>query len=404
MPVSLTPVAPADAIAALEARGKALVPSFRWQERYADEHARAFTVAKSVGFDILKDIFAGLEAALKEGTTPKQFSQELTPLLQAKGWWGRRSVLNPEGEMENVQLGSPRRLQLMFDVNMRVSYAAGHWASFERNRAARPFLRYVAIMDENTRPTHAQHHNLVLPIDHPHWKVWAPPCGWNCRCSLQSLSQRDVDRLVKQGVPLKFEPPTIAAFPWENKVTGEVRFVPEGIDPGWDYNPGQAGYMGSVNANLTDKVSRAPLPVMRAGIEERLASADFERFLRAPEGSMPIGILTDDLAQALGAAERARAVALSDDVMRRQLRDQPDLTAADYRRLPGIFADPALVLQDGDRSLLLLKKVGEQWWAAAARSTASGQGLYLENLRGITDAQLARLVGRTGTKVIVDRR
>lgn len=404
MPVQLAAVAPAAAIAALEARGKTLDPSFRWQERYADEHARAFTVAKSVGFDVLKDIHAGLEAALKDGKTPAQFAQELTPLLQAKGWWGRRTVTNPEGEAENVQLGSPRRLQLIFDVNMRVSYAAGHWASFERNRASRPFLRYVAIMDEQTRPSHALHHNLVLPIDHPHWKIWSPPCGWNCRCHLQSLSQRDIDRLQRQGVPLKFEPPIIEAFPFENQVTGEVRFIPEGIDPGWDYNPGRSGYMAVVNSAFTEKVSKAPASMMRAGIEERLASGEFERFVRAPEGAMPIGILPDDFAAPIGAAEKARAVALSADTMRKQIREHGELTAEDYRRLPALIAEPAIVLQDADRSLVMLSEVGGRWWYVVIKSTASGQGLFVSSYRVQPAERIARLLSRPGARVLLDRR
>lgn len=125
---------------------------------------------------------------------------------------------------------------------MRVSYAAGHWASFERNKVARPFLRYVCVLDDRTRPAHRARHNLVLPVDHPYWKLWAPPCGWNCRCTLQSLSQRDVDRLQREGEELKFEPPADTFRNYVNKRTGEVIRVPDGIDPGWAYNPGQAGW------------------------------------------------------------------------------------------------------------------------------------------------------------------
>ncbi len=254
MAIELRPVQPRDAIEALITRGQQLAPSFAWQEVYADLHATMFTVAKSHGHDILEDIFKALLAAIEEGKTYREFAKELTPILKQKGWWGRTRQVNPAtGLVESVQLGSPRRLELIFDANMRVSYAAGHWASFERNKAVRPFLRYVAIMDERTRPTHALHHNLVLPVDHPYWNVWAPPCGWSCRCTLQSLAQADVDAL---GAAARFTPPQISARPLTNKVTGETRVIPDGIDPGWDHNPGKAGFTETLK-----RISEKPDPL-----------------------------------------------------------------------------------------------------------------------------------------------
>lgn len=402
MPIRLEPLAPADAIAALEARGRTLDPSFHWQERYAEDHGRAFTVAKSAGFDILGDIYNGLEAALKEGRTVRQFVDELTPLLQAKGWWGRQAATDPQtGLPTTVQLGSPRRLRLIFDVNMRVSYAAGHWANFERNRKARPFLRYVAIMDEATRPTHALHHNLVLPIDHPHWKVWSPPCGWNCRCTLQSLSQADVDRLRPM---LKFEPPVIDARPWTNKVTGEVRFVPEGIDPGWDYNPGKAGWRGTINTAFAARIAAAPPELRAAGIAERVASSDFQRFLSQPEGDFAVMLLGDDVATAIQAAPKIRAVAMSADTMRKQLRNHPDMVAADYLQLPALGSAPTLAIQDGPRSVVMLRLVGSTWYHAAVKTTASGQALFMTSYRRTNPQRVAQLLARAGVTVLQDNR
>jgi len=263
MAVTLEPLAPAAAIAALIARGRRLDPSFAWQDVFEAEHAEMFTVAKSAGFDINQTIFDAFMKALAEGRTERNFAKDLTTLLQEKGWWGRRMVTDPaSGETVAAQLGSPRRLKTIFDVNMRVSYASGHWANFERNRAARPFLRYVAILDERTRPEHRARHNMVLPIDHPTWNIWAPPCGWNCRCTLQSLSARDVERLQAEGEALFFEPPPDIFRDWLNKRTGAVSRVPVGIDPGWAYNPGKAGHRAAAVA--AEKL---------AGADPRLAAA-----------------------------------------------------------------------------------------------------------------------------------
>ncbi|MEM6381659.1 MAG: phage minor head protein [Pseudomonadota bacterium] len=243
MAADFQPLPPRAAIAALQARGQNLRPSFAWQDVYASLHADMFTVAKSAGHDILDEIFEALLKALEEGSTFEDFADELEPLLRQRGWWGRTTAIDPlTGQNQIVQLGSARRLRTIFDVNMRVSYATGHWNAFEANKDVRPFLRYVAILDDRTRDEHRAMHNLVLPVDHPFWQTFAPPNGWNCRCTLQSLSQRDVDRLIAEGEQLQFEPPDFGTREWLNKRTGETREIPNGIDPGWDYNPGQAGH------------------------------------------------------------------------------------------------------------------------------------------------------------------
>lgn len=249
MTIRFEPVPPLDAIRALQLRGGQLDPSFSWLDQWQRDHAAMFTVAKSTGYDILGDIFAALEKALSEGRTFRDFASELTPLLRAKGWWGRRMMLDPQtGEIVAARLGSARRLRTIFDANMRVSYASGHWANIERHKTRRPWLRYVAILDDATRPTHRARHNLVLKVDDPYWDHWAPPCGWNCRCTLQSLSDRDVARLKRDGERLVFTPPPLDFRPFVNKRTGEVLEVPDGIDPGWDYNPGKAGWRAVLEA------------------------------------------------------------------------------------------------------------------------------------------------------------
>jgi SPP1 gp7 family putative phage head morphogenesis protein len=241
MAVVLKPLAPAEAIAAYGRRRKNLVESFNWQDLFEREHAEAATVAKSAGFDILTDIFKAMDVALEQGGTLDKFSKTLRPVLTDKGWWGRKLDVDPLTDEERVvQLGSLKRLKTIFETNLRVSYAAGHWSAFQRDKASRPFLRYVCILDERTRPAHRARHDLVLPVDHPYWDTWAPPCGWGCRCTLQSLSQRDVDRLRRDGETLKFEPPQDTFRDYVNTRTGEVSRVPDGIDPGWAYNPGKA--------------------------------------------------------------------------------------------------------------------------------------------------------------------
>jgi SPP1 gp7 family putative phage head morphogenesis protein len=352
---------PEDAIKALANRGRNLDPSFSWQDVYAEEHAHAFTVAKSAGFDILADIFRALQKALEEGKTFRDFARELTPLLQDKGWWGRQLVDDPAtGERKVAQLGSTRRLQLIFDANLRVSYAAGHWAHFERGKKGRPWLRYVAIMDERTRPAHAARHNLCLPVDHPYWDKWAPPCGWNCRCTLQSLSDRDVERMRGD---LKFDPPPDDDFAWTNKRTGEIRMIPRGIDPGWDHNPGKSGWSAF---DAAEKLAGAP-PELAAKVNQDLRwlikplGAEFETWFdhaaaggRVDRSVVVAGFLDSPVIDALkshGMSPVSGAITVDQQAVLHMLRDMKasagKVPAVDYlRRLPEIFARPKAVLFD----------------------------------------------------------
>lgn len=369
MAATIAPLRPEDAIRALANRGRTLDPSFAWQDVYAEEHARAFTVAKSAGFDILNDIFTGLRKSLEDGKTFRDFSRELTPLLQAKGWWGRQMVEDPAtGEIGPAQLGSAQRLHLIFDANMRVSYAAGHWANFERGKKARPWLRYVSLLvGENRRPEHVRRHNLCLPVDHPYWDKWGTPCGWGCKCTLQALSDRDVERMRDE---LVFEPPQDEEFAWTNRRTGEIHMIPKGIDPGWDHNPGKSGFTAF---DAAEKLAGAP-PELAAKANQDLRwlikpiGEDFEKWFdqaaaggRVDRSIVVAGFLDSAVIEALrqrGRMPLSGAITIQQGTVGHMMRDfkadankavSPDL----LKTIPSILNKPKAVLVDKNTGVLL---------------------------------------------------
>jgi len=242
--VELRSLPPEEAIRYFEGKGYKI--GFSWQDTWQEEHARAFTVAKAMNYDILQDIRQAMDAAIRDGTTFADFKARLKPTLQEKGWWGKQRMLDPlTGEESLVQLGSTRRLQTIFDVNMRTSYAAGNWERIQRTKAARPYLMYVAVLDGRTRPQHRAWHAIILPVDHPFWETHYPPNGWKCRCTVLQLSQRDLDRDgLKVSTDGEVEDFLAATSEFRNKRTGEVTKVPRGIDPGFAYNAGEARMKG----------------------------------------------------------------------------------------------------------------------------------------------------------------
>jgi SPP1 gp7 family putative phage head morphogenesis protein len=219
-------------------RGKGFATSFSWQELWQSEHDIAFTVAKMMDVDLLRDVRAAVDKAIAEGQTVEQFRDALKPRLVQAGWWGKAEMTDPlTGETQLVQLGSPRRLTTIFETNMRTSYAAGQWAEIQQTKVDSPYLMYDAVDDDRTREEHAAWDGTVLPADDPWWSSHMPPNGWNCRCGVIQLS---ADQAAAMGLAVNDPAPPTELVDYTNPRTGEVSRVPKGVDPGWAYNPGQS--------------------------------------------------------------------------------------------------------------------------------------------------------------------
>ncbi|MFW5837705.1 MAG: phage minor head protein [Desulfovibrionaceae bacterium] len=264
-------------------RAKGLKPGFDHRDVWREEHATSFTVAKAMELDILGDIRAEVDRALADGRTFRDFAKDLTPTLQKKGWWGRKDMIDPlTGETRSVQLGSPRRLRTIYETNMRTARAAGQWERIQRAKEALPYLLYSLGPSREHRPEHVGWHGVLLPVDDPWWTTHYPPNGWGCKCRVRQVSAAEARRLGTHGVPApepeqEIDPDTglptghlkasavkvqTTAPPtnhrqWVNKRTGEVHHVPAGIDPGWEYNVGQAGRLGQAARQYMGKVAAA---------------------------------------------------------------------------------------------------------------------------------------------------
>lgn len=220
-------------------RAKGFRTSFAWQDVWQQEHEAAFTVAKMMDVDLLSDVRAAVDSAIANGETFQDFRKNIEQKLVDAGWWGRKEMKDPAtGETREVQLGSVRRLRTIFRVNMQTAYAAGDWAQIQESKESAPYLMYDAVDDNRTRAEHKAWDGKVLRVDDPWWDTHRPPNGWNCRCSVIQLSQRDVERMGKK---VEDTAPRYANETREyvNPRTGEVSEVPRGVDPGWAYNPGK---------------------------------------------------------------------------------------------------------------------------------------------------------------------
>lgn len=231
----MDPLPPEEAIRFF--RSKGLAASFAWQDVWEAEHARAFTVAKAMERTVLEEIRAALDRAISEGETLDQFREQLTPRLQTLGWWGRQPMTDPQtGETREVQLGSPRRLRTIFEMNVRSAYAAGRWERIEESKALLPLLVYTTAGDERVRPEHQAWDGVCLPVDDPWWETHYPPCDWGCRCTVLQISRRIAER---RGLTPGAPPPRFQPRPWTNPRTGEVTVHESGVAPGFGFNVGR---------------------------------------------------------------------------------------------------------------------------------------------------------------------
>jgi hypothetical protein len=215
---------------------KGLKETFSWQDMMLDEHAHAFTVAKSAGFDVLKDINAAVAKAIEERQDFADFQKGLEPLLKAKGWWGKARQVDPlTGKEIEVQLGSPRRLATIYWANVNTAYAAGEWERTWRTRRVLPYLEYLISTAVHKRPEHLAWVGTVLPVEDEWWDTHYPPNGWYCQCRVRQLSASAARARPRFGET----PEDFGERDFVNKRTGEVTRVPNGIDAGWNHNPGK---------------------------------------------------------------------------------------------------------------------------------------------------------------------
>ncbi len=348
LPSGVTPV---EAIEAFERRtGRRL--TWSWREMHGSEHEVSFTVAKVTDAALLEDIHRAVDDALRNGRSFEEFRARLEPILRAKGWWGRQERPNPvTGEMETVQLGSRRRLRIIYDTNLRVSHKAGQQERIQRLQHARPYLRRVGVLDDRIRPSHRAMHGIILPVDHPFWDTHTPPDGWGCRCRVVQLSDRDLRR---RG--------------WS--VSGDPRGLVAAPDRGWDYRPGAAHVerLGRQAQYLYDRVGELPADAGRAVIDAATAA-------RLREA------MTAEIRQWAGAV-RGGATARRAESHMVGLADAAALAALPAARRPvsaGIALDGALIagaaaaLEDEDFAALVALLEAP---AAVLRDPATGQLIY----------------------------
>jgi SPP1 gp7 family putative phage head morphogenesis protein len=180
-----------DAINAFRKRGLVSESDFQTLLR---GYAQRSAVAREL---MLKQIQAEmtrhLDDAIANGEQLPQFAEKVDTLTQSLG-------LAP---------AQPHYVEMVFRTNVQGAYGAGRYKAM-RNPVvmrARPFVQYRTVGDARVREEHRALDGKTYRADDPVWQRIAPPNGFNCRCSMITLSRQEAEGLeISDDIPEDYEP------------------------------------------------------------------------------------------------------------------------------------------------------------------------------------------------------
>ena len=221
------------------------LPTQHWDDIKGAGHDRAFIVAGATKADLLSDFHTAVNQAIAEGKSIGWFKKEFEGIVQKHGWEGWTG--------SDTRAGRDWRARVIYNTNMRASYAAGRYAQLTDPELlkARPYWKYIHNDTvAHPRPLHQSWSGTVLPHDDAFWSTHFPPNGFGCRCRVTAVTASDY-----KGLPA----PDDGTYTKVDR-TGVTHTLPKGVDYGWGYTPG-AGVAKSFKQIIDDKLIRLPAPV-----------------------------------------------------------------------------------------------------------------------------------------------
>ena len=333
-------------------RAKLSLPTRTWTDIWQDQHDVAFVVAGAARDALLSDLRGAVDAAVADGETLRQFRTRFDRIVAKHGW--------------SYNGGRDWRTRVIYETNLATSYAAGRWRQLREVADRRPFWRYRhSPASVEPREKHVAWDGLILRHDDPWWRVHYPPNGWGCKCWVESMSRREVERAGGAGEA----PPTN----WRRERVGSgasarVVDVADGVDAGFAHAPGRAAQLGQAVRQRLIASLRQPPAVAAAGVRDMLSRPrpaaalreEWRRWRRnhAAGDAIVVGALLPQVVAALArirgdAPPASVSVSARDWSHASRAGKDPRLDDADWDRLTEVLASPAAVLYERAEDAIL---------------------------------------------------
>lgn len=346
-------------------RRKGNVTADRWTDVWQEEHDHAFMVAGANRIDLLVDIRDAVDKAIASGTGLEQFRKDFDGIVAKYGW--------------DYTGGRNWRTRVIFETNLRTSYAAGRYAQLQALKKVRPYWRYRhSDSVQHPRPQHLAWNGLVLLADDPWWDTHYPPNGWGCQCTVEALNERDLKRLGKEAPDAAPDDDMQDVIVGKQGPSPMTVQTPAGVDPGFGYAPGRSAFE-QLAQNTVAKAAPLPAPIGAKALEPvttlprarqalddaygawqtQVISEGHARGLTVPVGALDVGTVQG---MVKANAEPATAIVMANDAdVLRALANGGGLPGGhetrvapeDLAHLPNILSAPRAVLLDVASNALL---------------------------------------------------
>lgn len=298
---------------------KLSIPTAAWNDLWQGQHALGFMSAGAYKAELLADLRGAVQKSIDGNMSLKEFQGKFDDIVQTHGW--------------NYNGGRNWRSELIWDTNITTSYQAGRWEQFQV--AGTEYLRYVhADGVQHPRPLHVSWNGITLAIGDPWIDTHYTPNGWKCHCRWCRADRAEWATAKAAGHGTA---PNNGTYEWTDKKSGQVHTIPNGIDPGWDYNVGKSA--GKSFRVLGEKFDTLPNDISRAWMKEHAAGPAFARFIEGKiPGEFPVAVLQT----AVQSARKldTQTIWLSQETLQ---GFSADLTIDDYRLLPALIDNDAAV-------------------------------------------------------------
>ncbi|WP_289685204.1 phage head morphogenesis protein [Helicobacter rodentium] len=348
--------------------------SFNYDEVMHEAHLKAFTIAKVTKLDLLSDIQDSLIKAQKEGKSFESWEKDIKPTLAKKGWLGKVEVRNEKtGEIKTINVNNTR-LKRIYNTNMRTANAQGR-AKAQYALEGEIYLRYIALQDGLTRPSHLRMHGITLHRDDPFWEKNYPPNGWNCRCVVRAYSKSECER---QGFEILKTPPLpIASKDWSYDKRGlnkdeSLDYILETKLEKFKKNPDKRVFVESLQATKEDI---AQVRKNYAAIKELRQKAFIGK---ADNTIITIAKATTKLQDLL--KTKAKEIYLSGWTLRTHTH-HTNVEELDYSLLPFLIRDTNVykIKESGENHIVYFSRFGS-YYKAVFKVTQSKEEIFLVSL------------------------